>query len=145
MNRFVSLAGYACLFKDNANVFLNCIANCDTMWYNSIRKVVDTMATRTANVTARVEPEIKEQAEAVMEKLGIPVSTAINMFYREIILWNGLPFRPSVPMNELKARDEMTKEEFDQRMSVGLAQAKEGMTAPAGKVYERLMGELGDD
>jgi DNA-damage-inducible protein J len=115
------------------------------MWYNSIRKVVDTMATRTANVTARVEPEIKEQAEAVMEKLGIPVSTAINMFYREIILWNGLPFRPSVPMNELKARDEMTKEEFDQRMSVGLAQAKEGMTAPAGKVYERLMGELGDD
>jgi hypothetical protein len=30
-------------------------------------------------------------------------------------------------------------------MAVGLAQAKEGMTAPAGKVYERLMGELGDD
>ena len=76
------------------------------MWYNSIRKVVDTMATRTANVTARVEPDIKAQAEAVMAKLGIPVSTAINMFYREIILWNGLPFRPSVFVNEPKAPHE---------------------------------------
>ena len=103
------------------------------------------MATRTANVTARVEPEIKEQAEAVMAKLGIPVSTAINMFYREIILWNGLPFRPSVPVNDLKARDEMTKEEFDQRMAVGLEQAKQGMASPADKVYSKLIGELGDE
>ena len=103
------------------------------------------MATRTANVTARVEPDIKAQAEAVMAKLGIPVSTAINMFYREIILWNGLPFRPSVPMNELKARDEMTKEEFDQRMAVGLEQAKQGMTSSADKVYSKRIGELGDE
>ena len=64
------------------------------------------MATRIANVTARVEPDIKAQAEAVMAKLGIPVSTAINMFYREIILWNGLPFRPSVPVNDFKAPHE---------------------------------------
>ncbi len=103
------------------------------------------MATRTANVTARVEPDIKAQAEAVMAKLGIPVSTAINMFYREIILWNGLPFRPSVPVNDLKARDEMTKEEFDQRMAVGLEQAKQGMTSSADKVYSKLIGELGDE
>ena len=103
------------------------------------------MATRTANVTARVEPDIKAQAEAVMAKLGIPVSTAINMFYREIILWNGLPFRPSVPVNDLKARDEMTKEEFDQRMAVGLEQAKQGMASSADKVYSKLIGELSDE
>lgn len=103
------------------------------------------MGTKTANVTARVEPDIKAQAEAVMAKLGIPVSTAINMFYREIILWNGLPFRPSLPVNDLKARDEMTKEEFDQRMAVGLEQAKQGMSSPADKVYNKLIGELGDE
>lgn len=103
------------------------------------------MGAKTANVTARVEPDIKAQAEAVMAKLGIPVSTAINMFYREIILWNGLPFRPSLPVNDLKARDEMTKEEFDQRMAVGLEQAKQGMSSPADKVYNKLIGELGDE
>jgi len=103
------------------------------------------MGAKTANVTARVEPDIKAQAEAVMAKLGIPVSTAINMFYREIILWNGLPFRPSLPVNDLKARDEMTKEEFDQRMAVGLEQAKQGMSSPADKVFNKLIGELGDE
>ena len=39
------------------------------------------MATKTSNVTARVEPEVKEQAETILSDLGIPVSTAINIFY----------------------------------------------------------------
>ena len=39
------------------------------------------MAVKSANVVARVEPEIKEKAEAILEALGIPASTAINMFY----------------------------------------------------------------
>mgnify|MGYP001007340896 FL=1 len=43
------------------------------------------MATKTSNVTARVEPEVKEQAETILSDLGIPVSTAINMFYRQIV------------------------------------------------------------
>lgn len=37
------------------------------------------MATKTANVLARVEPEIKEKAEAIMSKLGVPASVVINM------------------------------------------------------------------
>ena len=113
------------------------------MWYNILKepKGVDTMATRTANVTARVEPEIKEQAEAVMAKLGLPVSTVINMLYREIILWDGLPFRPSVP----KARDEMTKEEFDARMAIGLEQAKSGKCIPADEAFDRLISRLNNE
>ena len=48
------------------------------------------MATKTSNVTARVEPEVKEQAETILSDLGIPVSTAINIFYRQIVLWLSL-------------------------------------------------------
>ena len=47
------------------------------------------MAARTSNVLARVEPDIKEQAEAVLAQLGVPVSTVINMLYRQIILTQG--------------------------------------------------------
>ena len=32
---------------------------------------------RTANVFARVEPEVKEQAEQVLDRLGIPMSNAV--------------------------------------------------------------------
>lgn len=49
---------------------------------------------KSANVTVRVEPDVKEKAEAILSELGIPTSTAINMFYRQIVLWNGLPVSP---------------------------------------------------
>ena len=41
------------------------------------------MAT-TANIFARVEPEVKEQAEQVLDRLGIPMSNAVGMFLRQI-------------------------------------------------------------
>ena len=41
---------------------------------------------KTANLFARIEPEVKEQAEAILSALGIPASSAINMFYKQIIL-----------------------------------------------------------
>lgn len=100
------------------------------------------MAGKTANVMARVEPDIKAQAESIMEKLGLSASTAINMFYRQVIYWNGMPFRPSIPMAVPKAYDELTKEEFDAAMAIGLAQAKAGQSAPMDRVFDRLIGEL---
>ena len=50
------------------------------------------MATKSANVYARIEPDVKEQAEGILAALGIPASNAINMFYKQIILQRGLPF-----------------------------------------------------
>lgn len=39
------------------------------------------MASKTANVMARVEPQVKEQAEEIMDMLGIPVSVVINTLH----------------------------------------------------------------
>ena len=39
------------------------------------------MATKSANLYARIEPDVKEKAENILAKLGIPASSAINMFY----------------------------------------------------------------
>ena len=41
---------------------------------------------KTTSIFVRVEPEIKEQAEKVLNKLGIPMSNAINIFLRQVIL-----------------------------------------------------------
>jgi DNA-damage-inducible protein J len=100
------------------------------------------MAIKSANVSARVEPEIKEKAEEILEHLGIPVSVGINMFYRQVIYWNGLPFRPALPDHKPAAVSEMTKEEFDARMAEGLAQAKADDSAPVDEVISRLIGEI---
>ena len=44
------------------------------------------MAAKSANLYARIEPDVKEQAEEILATLGIPASNAINMFYKQIIL-----------------------------------------------------------
>ncbi len=41
---------------------------------------------RTSNVFVRVEPEIKEQAEQVLNQLGIPMSNAVGMFLGQVVI-----------------------------------------------------------
>lgn len=99
------------------------------------------MAARTANVIARVEPEVKEKAETILKGMGIPSSVAINMFYRQIITDNGLPFQPSKNVQAPKALS-VTREEFDARMAEGLRQADNGEVSSVEDVRKRIMGEL---
>ncbi|MCI8515110.1 MAG: type II toxin-antitoxin system RelB/DinJ family antitoxin [Lachnospiraceae bacterium] len=47
---------------------------------------------RTSNVFARIEPEIKEQAEQVLDDPGISMSNAVGMFLRQVVLRRGIPF-----------------------------------------------------
>ena len=49
------------------------------------------MAAKSANLYARIEPDVKEKAENILSTLGIPASSAINMFYKQIILQRGYP------------------------------------------------------
>ena len=100
------------------------------------------MALKSSNVTARVEPEIKERAEAILSSLGISASSGINMFYRQIIMWNGLPFRPAIPTRRPISLEDMTKEEFDAKMARGLAQAKAGEGVPADEFFDSLKEEI---
>ncbi len=46
---------------------------------------------------ARLTPEIKEEAEAILKELGISISTAYEMFYRQIISHQGIPFDLRLP------------------------------------------------
>lgn len=94
------------------------------------------MATKTANVTARVNPEIKQQAEKVLEQLGIPVSVLIDSLYRQIIMNNGIPY--SLTVRTLQTRDTMTDAQFEAMMTKGLSQAKNGEGMSAADAFERL-------
>ena len=64
------------------------------------RKGRDDMAAKSANLYARIEPDVKEQAEGILATLGIPASNAINMFYKQIILNRGLPFEVKIPTGQ---------------------------------------------
>ena len=82
---------------------------------------------RTANVFARVEPEIKEHAEQVLERLGIPMSNAVSMFLRQVVLQRGIPFEMKLP--QTVNYGSLTREQFDAEMEKGMDDVK------AGRVY----------
>ena len=98
------------------------------------------MATKTANVTARIQPEIKRNAEAILEELGIPVSVFIDMTYRQVIAHNGIPFSITIPRT-INARDTMSKEAFDSMMENGLEQAKKDESMNVDEFFEKLGSE----
>ncbi len=52
---------------------------------------------KTAAVHSRIQPEIKEKAESILQRLGLSPTEAIRMFYTQIALRNGLPFDVCIP------------------------------------------------
>ncbi|MDQ0214530.1 addiction module RelB/DinJ family antitoxin [Oikeobacillus pervagus] len=99
------------------------------------------MEAKTANILARVEPEIKEKAEAIMAQLGVPASVVINMLYKQIIMTKSIPFSLSVPTAPI-ALDEMDAAQFDSVMQAGLEDAKANRSRPVADVFADLRREL---
>ena len=101
------------------------------------------MAAKTANLYARVEPDIKEQAEAILSTLGIPASNAINMFYRQIILRQGLPFDVSIPQQRPLSLNNLSEEELDAELEKGYEDIAAGRMRPAREVFADLRRDYG--
>ncbi|MDD9989064.1 MAG: type II toxin-antitoxin system RelB/DinJ family antitoxin [Spirochaetaceae bacterium] len=58
---------------------------------------------KTAMIRARVEPELKQEAEKVFTTLGLSPTDAITLFYKQTALHNGLPFELRIPNEETLA------------------------------------------
>ena len=69
---------------------------------------------KTATVSARIDPDTKREAESVFHDLGLSTSQAITLFYRQVQLQRGLPFEVRVP-------NETTRQALRQ------AEAREGL------------------
>src|SRR5574344_1537021 len=93
------------------------------------------MAAKSANLYARIEPNVKEQAEGILSALGIPASNAINMFYKQIILQRGLPFEVKIPSARPVDMSALSEEEMNAELEKGYADMKDGRTKSAKQVF----------
>ena len=91
------------------------------------RKGRDDMAAKSANLYARIEPDVKEQAEGILATLGIPASNAINMFYKQIILNRGLPFEVKIPTARPVDISRMNAETLDMELEKGMRICRQGV------------------
>lgn len=96
------------------------------------------MAAKSANLYARIEPDVKEKAESILSALGIPASNAINMFYKQIILQRGLPFDVKIPSSRPVDMSALSEAELNAELEKGYADIKAGRTKEASEVFANI-------
>ncbi len=93
--------------------------------------------TKTANVNCRIAEDVKSKAEDILKRMGLPRSVAIDMFYRQIIMNNGLPFAVTIP-SKPPIRKNMTEEAFNTMMSRGVKEANAAELYDVDEVFDEL-------
>lgn len=68
-----------------------------------VQKIKEVLDMATTLVQVRIDDELKNQATAVYDALGIDLSTAVRMFLKRSVMVNGVPFNMTLPKNDYKA------------------------------------------
>ena len=98
---------------------------------------------KSASVYTRVEPEIKEQVEQVLSKLGIPMANAINLFLHQVALQKGLPFDIKLPQSSPLNYAVLSSEQFDAEIEKGLVSLGAGKIALSTNVRDKMKRQYG--
>ena len=71
---------------------------------------------KTETIRARIEPKLKHNAETVLAALGLSVTEALTLFYKQISLQQGLPFDVKIPndvtiktLKQVRNREDLTE------------------------------------
>ena len=97
---------------------------------------------KTANLYARIEPDLKNEAETILGGLGVPVSNAINMFYRQIVIHRGLPFPVKFPQSTLVNAATLSDMQLDQEVAKGFNDIDAGRKRSLNEVAQSLSKEF---
>ena len=94
---------------------------------------------KTTTLNLRVNPLVKQRAEKVLSQLGIPISTAINIYLMQISMTGGIPFKVTLPkVPDTINADLMTDEELYAKLHKGYDDIEAGNVQKVAEVFENL-------
>ena len=94
---------------------------------------------KTATLNLRINPVLKQDAESVLSRLGIPMSTAIDIFLNQVVLVGGLPFAVTLPgFPESVNASRMSAEQIHSKLQKGYESYKEGRTQIAEEAFNQF-------
>ena len=94
---------------------------------------------KTTTLNLRVNPTLKADAESVLSRLGIPMSTAVDMFLNQVVLVGGIPFSVTLPKSPERidiAR--MTDAELHAKIQKGYDDYKSGNVQDAASAFAQF-------
>lgn len=101
------------------------------------------MATKTATVYVSLDPQVKARAEEILDALGVSVSSAINMFYKQIIQHNGLQVEVKLTKLLPLIVEDLQADELDTVLAKGYDAGQSGQTQPAREAFHEIHKTLG--
>lgn len=91
-------------------------------------------------VQARTPEEIKEKANAILDQLGLNMSTYINMALNQLILKRGIPFSVELPPVPASVNaDLMTADEIHEKILKGYFEAESGQVRDAEEIFKEFL------
>ncbi len=99
------------------------------------------MANTTA-LYARIDTGLKENAENILNQLGISPSSAIQMLYSQIVLTRGLPLNLRLPPAAPTAIGDMSRPALDAELAQGMKSLQTGNPFTAQEVHAELAREF---
>lgn len=94
---------------------------------------------KTATLNLRVNPTVKQRAEDVLARLGIPMSTAIDIYLNQISLTGGIPFPVALPnAPSVLNTDLMSTEEIHVKLQEGYEDAQAGRVQDAASAFAKF-------
>ncbi|MBQ3077822.1 MAG: type II toxin-antitoxin system RelB/DinJ family antitoxin [Clostridia bacterium] len=96
---------------------------------------------RTASIFARVNPELKRQAELVLKEQDTTLQEAIEALLQQIVLQQRLPIDTRLPIHAPVSYTSMTMERFNDELERGLANYYTGRVQDVHEVFEELERE----
>ena len=94
-------------------------------------------------VYARIDTNLKENAESILSQLGISPSSAIQMFYSQIVLQKGMPFELRLPAKKPLALGNMSKEDLNLELQKGIDSLNDGKSYSVDEVDSYFSKEYG--
>ena len=94
---------------------------------------------KTTTLNLRVHPDVKRRAEEVLSQLGIPMSTAIDIYLKQISLTGGIPFAVTLPKAPVSVNaDMMTTEEIHAKLKEGYNDIEKGNVQDASAAFRKF-------
>ena len=98
---------------------------------------------KTATLNLRVNPLVKQRAEEVLARLGMPMSTAIDIYLHQISLTGSIPFKIALPQAPAEVNAEkMSAEQLQAKLQKGYDDIEAGRYQVAETVFAQRRKSL---
>ena len=65
---------------------------------------------KTVSIHARIKPELKNEVESILDKIGLTTTEAIKLYFNQIVLTKSIPLNLKLPNDEtVKVIEEIEK------------------------------------